>query len=95
MRSDQTTCEEDCATVVRNVAAAGLGGRIIFYFRFSPTDSAGLATQTAVLQTAAEGMVRKIFFETYKVPVPKRLIQCPIVRSFDLEQFHCFNSLLI
>jgi acyl dehydratase len=66
MRADQTTCEEDCATVVRDVAAKGMGGRIIFYFRFSPTDTNGLKTQYDLLQTAKEGMLRKIFFEVYK-----------------------------
>lgn len=76
MRANQLQCEEDCATVVRNVAAAGYGGRIIFFFRFAPGDTANLGIQAALLQTAAEGLLRKIFFE---VPI----VACLFLRSFS------------
>lgn len=60
----KTNCAEDCATVAKNVAAAGLGGRMIFFFRFSYTGS-GLSQQRALLQAGLNGWLRKIYFEVY------------------------------
>lgn len=64
MNNDKTTCAEDCATVAQKIAEVGLGGRIIFFFRFSYT-GAGLSTQTSLLQAGLNGWLRKIYFETY------------------------------
>lgn len=32
------TCKEDCSTIVKMLAQAGLGGRILFYLRYSATN---------------------------------------------------------
>ena len=60
----QPNCAEDCATVAKNVAAAGMGGRMIFFFRFSYSGS-GLSNQRALLQAGMNGWLRKIYFEVY------------------------------
>jgi len=64
MNNEQTTCAEDCAEVAERIAEAGLGGRIIFFFRYSYS-GAGLSTQTSLLQAGLDGHLRKIYFEVY------------------------------
>ena len=61
--SYQNPCPE-CAGVIQAVGNAGYGGRIILFFRYS-TAGTGLSSQSAVINLAENGYVRKIFFETY------------------------------
>lgn len=58
------TCAEDCASVAKNVAASGMGGRMIFFFRYSYS-GASLSQQKALLQAGLNGWIRKIYFEVY------------------------------
>lgn len=60
---------ELCAGVVEQICAIAPAkcGRFLFFFRYPPNDaSRPITQQAAILRLAAEGKVRKIFFETYR-----------------------------
>lgn len=57
-------CKQDCTEIVTGLKEAGLGGRIIFYFRYTSNNPNWPEWAKLIALCAQPGMCRKIVFET-------------------------------
>jgi hypothetical protein len=60
--ADGTT---DCGAIIQQLAANGLGGRVIPWINISPGNTGVLAQYQSVLEACAAGMCRALAWETY------------------------------